>query len=235
MGIVRTITITKTTKKMACRGSLITAWEVVLYSPVKRDFPTAFLCNAIKPKELKLFRECLGNELYEALIDDLVPYDDYEEYNSSNLYSIGDVVLLDTCLFVSKINSNSTNPYDTDTWELGKKFERDCYNELWECHLRPYLAYMVIYTTINYVTTQAGAKGIVKFNDGVSGEASVHYKALFQYEQNFKRALLDDANDMLENMKEFMKDNPDCFPDTADACGNDKCKVVRRRRIAYKR
>lgn len=219
---------------MACSGSLITAWEVVMFSPVKRDFPTAFLCNAIKPKELTLFRECLGNQLYLDLIADLVDYTSYEEYNSSTTYNIGDVVLLDTCLFVSLINTNASNPYDTDAWELGKKFTTDCYNELWECHLRQYLAYMVIYTTINYATTQAGAKGITKFNDGVSGEASVHYKALFAYEQNFKRALLDDANDILENMKVFMKDNPTCFPDFADACGRDKCKIKRSRRIAYK-
>lgn len=218
---------------MACRGALITAWEVVQFSPVKRDYPTAFICNSIKHKELKIFRDCLGNDLYELMIADLIPYDTYEEYETDKIYDEGEVVLLDTCLFKSKIDNNTSNPTGSDTWELAKKFESDCYNELWECYLRQYLAFMVIYSTINYATTQAGAKGIMKFADGVSGEASVHHKALFTYEQNFKRALLDDANDILENMKAFMKDNPDCFP-ASDPCEGDKCKIKRRRRIAFK-
>lgn len=209
---------------------LITAREVVNYSPVKNDYPLSYVCDHILNVELDLF-DCLGMKLYENLKADLIVYNNIAVYDGQAAYAIGDKVLLDGCIFISKVADNFLAPVDPDAWDVAKKFQKECYNELWVNFLRRYLAFNIIYTSINYSTFQAGANGLVKFiGSADSGSVeNVSDKTLYAY----KDSLYTDASKTLRNMERWMAANTTCFPVDAGSC-EESCKKKRRSsRIAF--
>lgn len=214
--------------------TLITPFEVVKYSPVKHDYPTSYVCDHIYNKELKLFNgKNLLRETYTKLIADLVSYSDVEEYDIESTYNEDDLVLLDGCIFQSLAGSNTHSPVDAAYWIPAPKFNTPCYNVLWVNFLRRYIAYNVIYTSIQYSTYQATSKGLSKQLQDSTGAGAVNKDEFF----GWKREILDDAKDILENMIEWMNDdaNKSCFPELATNgdCGKLTKKVHRGGRISW--
>lgn len=198
---------------------------------MKKDYPVSHVCDIISFKEEKLFSRCLGLDFYEALKSDLVEYNGIQEYNGGLVYGVGAKVLLDSVIYISLAANNTDSPVEKASWDVVPKFNTDIYNELWVHYLRNYLAYMVIYTSINYSTYEAGAKGVTHFIGDETGKATVGQAAFF----NFKSSLLDDAEDIKENMMRWISKNKGSFPEIEyDACGNS-CKSNRRQRIAFRR
>ncbi len=212
--------------------TLITAYEVVRNSPVRFDYPTATICTAIKNKELSLFRECLGSGFYQELIDDLIPYSNVPEYDVTGNYIINDIVFYDGALFKSLIAQSPPHALEDDlAWDIAPKFTNIWYQQLWEDYLRYYLAYMIIHSTINYSTYQAGSFGLVLIkNYTEQGQSTVGMKEMWNWKANIKA----DAIDFFENMKDFIKENIDHFPTLQSFCGL-KCGTRKKRRIAFRR
>lgn len=219
--------------------TLITAWEAVKYGPVQKEFPTAYICNHIKRTELKLFRKCyLGIDLYNKMIEDLVPIDNAVEYDAEETYSKEQLICYEGCILESLIDDNQTHPDDDQDlnphWKIADKFKSACYQDLWDCHLKYWLALEIIFTSIRYATYQAGAKGLVKVFNDQTGIQTVDNKAFGE----FKKELKHDANDQLEVMFDWMvekQNSGECdfssIPKVADACGcKDDCIVPRKRR-----
>lgn len=226
-------------------NSLITAYEAVKYSPFRDNYPTANVCNHIKRVEYKLFNKCyLGLDLLDKMRKDLIPLDEAKNYDSSLIYSEGDLVCYDNCVFISVKDNNTTNPDDASgepCWEIPRKFKSDCYQDLWECHLRYWLALEIMYTSIRYGTYQAGSKGLVKIVDDSTGVATVNSKEFSE----FKKELKHDADDELENMFDWMvrkHKSKECdfgmVPKVVSMCSDGKCVPPgkrRRRRFYFKR
>jgi hypothetical protein len=142
--------------------TLIQPFEVILNAPVRKDYPIGYVCDHIFRVEQKIFSECLGLDLLKDMIDKCIQYSG-QGWDNCKDYQIDEIVVIDGVYFKSleRKNGNSENPIDSDKWIQAKKFENECYNELWECYLKNILAYSVIYTSITYKTIQAGAKGLV--------------------------------------------------------------------------
>lgn len=234
-------------------NSLITAFEVVKYSPVRFDYPTATICTAIKNKETTLFRQCLGLEFYDILLDDVINYDcaslytnatcgdgiEYVEgqvchdtiaqYDDTMCYQDGDLVLHDGTIFESLVDGNN-DPIISAKWRIAPKFENAHYQELWDSYLKYYLAYMIIYTTISYSTFQAGSMGLVNIkNYTEQGQSTVDTKALWNWKANIKQ----DAIDYLDNMKVYIARNIEYFPELKTFCGIS-CGIRKKQRIAFR-
>ena len=144
--------------------TLITAGEVLLDSQAGNGFPTAVICKQIGLIEPDFGEECLGEDLYEWLLDNVeqVPTDTAEWVQDSE-YADGDYVVRNGCLFESLLGCNRNDPLDDpdSTWAAFKKFgANDCANEFWADYLRPVLALKVYAASLNYATRQTGANGM---------------------------------------------------------------------------
>jgi len=212
---------------------LITASEVIEGAPVKRDYPTNNLCITKDNIVLDIFRKCFSTELLNALIADKVTVVNPNTYDPTDTYNEGVIVVFDGVYYESLIDNNG-DPLASDNWEVVKKFQKDCYNDLWYSFLKKLLAYRIIYSSIEYTTWQAGSKGLTQFVQDDSGIASASYKAYTA----FKASLWDDSIIIFDNMVAWLKDedNADCFTGItlfSDTCGVG-CNKKQRRRIAFR-
>lgn len=219
--------------------TLITGWEVVKYGPVQKEFPTAYMCTVIKRTELRLFRKCfLTIDLYNKLIADLIPIDQAKDYHASGVYSKDDLICYEGCILISCIDDNQTHPDDDQDldkhWKIAQKFASECYQDLWDCHLKYWLSLEILFTSIRYVTYQAGSRGLVVTHNDNTDIRTVANKEFVE----FKKELKHDADDQLEVMFDWMvekqKDeecNYSSVPKIAEACGcKDDCVPPRERR-----
>jgi len=143
---------------------LITAAEVIRDSQAGNGFPTDVVCKQIGLIEPDFGAECLGEDLYDWLLDnkEAVP-EPVLEWVQDTEYADGDFVVRNGCLFDSLLNCNRNDPLDDPdgTWAVFQKFgTNDCANEFWEDYLRPVLALKIYAASLNYATRQTGANGV---------------------------------------------------------------------------
>lgn len=215
---------------MSDLSTLITGEEVRRFSPARFDSPTGNFCIDIKNREIKLFRECLGLEFYADMLDDVVEYHNVPVYSDTEVYNTDDLMLFDGMIFVSLVDNNTFSPEDDTKWAIAPKFYTAKYQYIWDNYLRYYLAYMVLYSTINYSTFQPGSMGLVFIkNYTEQGQSTAGMDALW----NFKANLKNDAIDILENLKVYIKENINDFPMLKSWCGVG-CKTRKSRRIYFR-
>lgn len=214
--------------------SLITPFEVVKFAPVRFDFPTANICDFIDDVELDLFDDkCLLVATKTKLEEDLITYTNVAVYDGNETYALNEKVLLDGCIFVSKANGNTASPVDSALWDLAPKFENEAYNTLWNKFLKRYLAFNITATVMAYSTYQAGSKGLTKFQIDNAGIQTVNIKEFFEW----KTSITYDSGRILRNMRNWMIENIDEFPEmNTTGCGKSECNTApRSRRIAWPR
>lgn len=189
--------------------TLITAAEVVLDSPAGAGFPTAVICKEIANVEPDYGYECLGEDLYEWLLENVAAYpDETKEWVEDSEYADGDFVVRNGCLFESLLNCNRNDPLDDpdETWAAFKKFgTNDCANEFWENHLRPVLALKVYAASLNYATRQTGANGLTVLA-GTSEFNGQGFKSASKAElSDYKTDLIADIDRRTRNMMRWAK------------------------------
>ena len=213
----------------------MTAEEVVLYGPTKDDYPTDHICNHINRIEKKVFRDCfLGTDFRQALIDDLKDIS-AEFYSVDNLveYNIGDLIVYNGITYESTIDSNEVHPDDNPrvnpAWVIPDKFNKEAYNDLWKNILAEYLAYSIIYGSLEYSTYQISAKGVTMVDRDATGIATVEHQTFVM----MKRKLYSDIQNISTDLYDYMKD-AGLLPETDD-CSTDEClPKPRRRRMIFK-
>lgn len=146
--------------------TLITGFEVVVYSPAGRDYPTDKICPLIPGVETEFGYECLGETLYEWLKDNVVAVPgNAAEWQAGCSYDIDEVVTRNGWPFISLSDVNTCDPLseeDPPVWaELSRFGDNECANELWEDYLRPILANKIFGRSLNFTTRKAGANGLV--------------------------------------------------------------------------
>lgn len=222
--------------------TLITAWEVVRYSPESDHFPTAYVEPHIYPKEQTLRRTFLGKDFYDALIADQIDYGTPDEWSKSATYASGDYVNYFGATLVSLTGSNTVQPCDDPDnvyWGIPDKFETSCYQSLWELYLRQYLAYYVIAAPLEYTTYPSGGKGVTEWVDDGGGfrDGSGVKSASRQTMSKRLERLNNDANEIQQNMVEWMNDQTDdgaCDFSDAMPCTGSGNPTSKRRRVGYR-
>lgn len=184
-------------------SSLITAWEVVRYSPEDDNFPTAKVEPFIETTEETVRRKWLGEDFYDALLSDKASYT-ATVWDSTATYAANDYVDYYGVILRSKTNSNTTAPCDDNgtDWAEVSKFSTACYNTLWTKYLRRYLAFIIMSKALKAVTYQAGAQGVTKYLSEDTRVVSVTLQEL----EGKTTHLLKEADEILENMREWIKD-----------------------------
>jgi len=214
--------------------SLITAYEVLKYSPAGRDYPTVQFCELIPQIEEQFARECLGQDLYDYFVSKLTPYPtDAVEYDSTVGYAVDEIVIYNGCLFVCIADNCGSNPIlDTDQWEAFDRFTDAAVNAFWMNYLRRCLALKVYSASLIYTTWRAGAGGVV-----ISAGDSQGFRSATKAElSDIKTGLIAEIERVEKNMLIWLRDNgTDAgFPSTL-ACAN-MCQTPGRtkRRWAFK-
>lgn len=223
--------------------TLITAWEVVRYSPESNKFPTAQVEPLIFPKEQTVRRVLLGADFYDALVADMIDYGTVETWEVTGTYSSGEYVNYFGTTLLSLVSGNTTQPCDdpgNEYWQEAERFETGCYQSLWELYLRQYLAFTIMSDALPYATYQSGGKGLVEWmDDGGLRDGAGSKSASTAILTNRRNQLLQNANDIFQNMAAWM-----IAQNTAGTCNFSdalpvSCSVVNpsppRRRIAYRR
>lgn len=179
--------------------NLITAFEVLKYSPAGSDYPTATFCEIIPQVEQEFSRECLGKELYDYFVGKLTPYPSgVTEYDSGATYAEGDVVIRNGCLFVSAVASNTTDPLtETGDWEAFERFTDAGVNEFWNLYLRRILALKVYMSSLLFTTWRAGSGGVVIAQGDSAGMRAANKGEI----ADVKRGLLAEIERTTENMR----------------------------------
>jgi len=222
-------------------ASLITAYEVVKYSPAGRDYPTTHICNRIPIEEETLRNRCFGEDFWAYMESKLTPLPTTAvEWEDNGSYADGDFVIRDTCLYESLVNANTSDPLTDETnWSKFKKFTEDCLNTFWESYLRPYLAFKTYSGSLLYTTHNSGAGGLtIRSDDGGRGNGTrVANKGELG---NTNNQLLADAQDIYDNMIVWLKKNrSSCeFPTIKlfdDNCGADCIQRKQTRRWAFRK
>lgn len=218
--------------------NLITAYEVLKYSPAGSDYPTATFCELIPQIEQEFARECLGTDLFNYLIGKLTPYpSNATEYDSAVSYNVDQVVIRNGCLFVSLTNANSTDPLSaTGDWKQFDRFTDTNANSFWAAYLRRILALKVYMASLVYTTWRGGAGGItISEGDGAGSRSG--FRAANKGElHDVKTSLIAEIERTTANMRIWIRDNGETagFP-SAFVCGQF-CETPgrRSRRWAWK-
>lgn len=148
--------------------TLITPFEVVLYSPAGRQYPLDKICDLIADIEEEFGFECLGETLYEWLKENATYPEGATVWDCNERYDTGDYVIKDGTYFVSTADLNSTTPTDEDSdWEIPERFGADdCANTFWNKYLRRVLALKIFERSLNFTTRETGAKGLTVLEGG---------------------------------------------------------------------
>lgn len=211
---------------------LISAYEIINAAPVKRDYPTSNICVMKDNIVMDIFRTCFSLEFLQELVDNKRSTAGALNYVSGTAYDQNDLVLFDGIIYKSLADANNYPLTDESKWIRQPKFEKTCYNDLWDSFMIKFLAFRIVYASVEYNSFQAGAKGITQFERDDTGITSAGSKGL----ASFKSSLWDDSVTIYGNMKRWIYDNPSCFEGVTVYglnCG-DSCKIRKRRRIAFK-
>lgn len=188
--------------------TLITPAEVVRESPADVKYPTDVICNLIPKVEQEFGYECLGETLYEWLLDNSEPYPDgAAAWIEGEQYGLNAYAVRNGCLFKSLLDCNRNDPLkDPDnTWEAFKKFgTNDCANEFWENYLRPVLGLKIFARSLNYTTRKAGTGGLTLLdtnNFNSQGFRSANKGELAAYKED----ILKDEQTAVNNMIRWAK------------------------------
>lgn len=204
--------------------TLITAWEVVKFSPAGDNFPASRVVNAISQVEQKLRRTIIGAEYYDQMLEDVNEFIGVEEWTPKTYQSNDKALYLDTFIY-SLIDDNDTDPAedsDGTKWAVSDKFSNEAYQELWEKHLRAVIAYLVMSKSNIYATYQLGAKGSTEEYSDSTGTRTASNKTFL----GVQGQLVVDAQELIENMKFFLEKNASTYAGVKHIADVNKGKTV---------
>jgi hypothetical protein len=158
-------------------ATLITAQEVIKETPVRNDFPTAYV-NQVKDLVVnQRFCDWLGEDFLDVLLADLKDHSTAVLWSSTGSYSVDDKVIYEGCVFVSLENINTESPVNSTKWAEAEKFGTSEYNSLWK-HLKKYLALCVIQQANVYTTFETDSGGTREVFNEDSGRKTATQRTL---------------------------------------------------------
>lgn len=180
--------------------TLITPQEVIRYSDI--DLNTA-VCNfrQINQIESYLFGTKFNSDLYKDLLADLIDYTDVETWKVTDVITTGTKKLYNGQYYVALADSTGIAPSNKEQWEPGRKFESDCFNDLWCDVLANYLAMCILENRLPKIWIKVKNDGIIK----TKGELfeSVSSK---DYE-SFHGSVIRDCEICYYNLMDYIKNN----------------------------
>lgn len=132
--------------------SLTTPNDIVIFAGLPKDFPKCDL-NRIRTVERKVFRDCIGNTLYNELLDSLADYSDAVQYKANETYTQGKNAVYNGVVYTA-LQDTDEPPTKKQYWEKAPRFDRECLETLWCEALGEYLAYSVLIPNLPLLLVQ---------------------------------------------------------------------------------
>lgn len=194
---------------MSAYKTIITAQEVIYYTPNAQGHGVDSLKGMIPLKEEGLFRVWLGMDWYTALLDDLSDHSGFAYFQESTNYTTNQVVLWRDLLYqvTASPNSGGALPSDSSAWQEAPKFATEANNYLWQRYLRTVLAWHMMHTSLVYTAIKQTALGIVQAGSS-ENQRPVSGRAL----ASFKNEVGEDFNSFLLTMDAYLRENSTAFP-----------------------
>ena len=214
-------------------STLITAREVVRYSPDNLHGDVAHKCTFIIQKEEKLFRKCLGWAFYQALLADKISYPQgtWSVFMENASYAVGDIVMFYDDLYIATQATTGQKPVANSAfWSEAPKFNNPLYEFLWVRYLRYLLAYSVLNTGILSSAIRSTATGLQRTADKEQSRPATLAEI-----DAFKHEMDGDTRDILENMDFYIKENPNQYPlyRDGDYCKAEVCVIRKKRHFGF--
>jgi len=145
---------------MALYQTILQPYEVIELCDIS-DYTPACTIKKIASIETKEFRECIGKELYAAMLADLIDYTGTQGYSGTANYVVDDLVMFSGFVYICIANTTGNTPSNLNYWERAPKFTTDKYNDVWlSGFMGAYIAYAVLNATAAYRETQWTAQGL---------------------------------------------------------------------------
>ena len=180
-------------------------------------------CSNITIVEYDCFNTCFGLDFRKQMIDDRIIYDDLQDFQEGSSYNDGDYVMHMNTIYVSKEDNNYDN-LNSDKWEVGKMFNNDKFNGLWETGLGIYLSTKVIIQAYPHIAYKMDGKGVGKIYED-SGFRTVDKPEYYMIIKSMEHT----ANLALKSAKLFYNTNfaivnNDC--NVKDNCNDDDDRIA---------
>ena len=194
--------------------ALTTPQEIIDNSQAGRDFPKSLF--DIDSVEETLVNDCLGSGLWAAMLENLTDLSEAVNWECTSggwdcgpAYSIDDIVKKDGYYWTSTANNNTTIPCkESANWIKTPKFTTECYNKLWS-YLVKVIAARVYSEAMPFAIVNSGTGGLT-----ISGTDRNQERSMTPAEVVIlQKPILSKANQVLENMKVWMKETECVFPD----------------------
>lgn len=183
--------------------ALITPQEVIRYSDIDLNTP---VCNfrQIVQIESYIFGTKFNSDLYKDLLANLVDFSDVQTWKVTDVINEDDLKQYNGQYYVALESSTGVLPTNKDKWSPAKKFQSDCFNDLWCEVLANYLAMVIVENRLPKIWIKVKSDGIIK----QKGELfdSVNSKDY----QSFHGSVMRDCEICYYNLMEYIK-NTSCL------------------------
>ena len=209
---------------MLANDTLITADEIIDYGPADSEMDSSIFEPYIIMQEEKLFRDCIGMDIYKSMLEDKSGITTTTYFNGGE-HAEGDIVIYaDTFYEAIRDVPEFTEPINPLYWKRAAKFTNESYNFLWERYLRRLLAMFITESAIINIANRIKARGVLKPTGGDSGsgfspEEPISHKELI----SLKNSISDDAWDLWRSMNEWVLENKAHFPGYLPASSGEGC------------
>lgn len=187
--------------------TLITPFEVVLYSPAGRQYPLDKICDLIPRIEQEFGHECLGETLYDWMIANVDYPGNATVWQCGYSYEIGEFVIKEGTYFENTVALNTDDPTAEDSgWVIPERFgANECANTLWNDHLRYILALKIYARSLNFTTRETGAKGLTMLEgSGAYGNQGVRSGTKAEL-SDYKKDLIIELDTAVANMMRWAR------------------------------
>lgn len=142
--------------------TIMTPNLVILHSGISLNFPVCDF-NVLAMNEEYEMSECLGDDFYQDILDDLVDYSATEEYSPLTPYIIGNTVWFDGEPFEAIAVVDGIEPPNKDYWKPGRRFESYCYEDFFCKYLVYYLAHIILRLRLPFIRTKIEGRGTLQY------------------------------------------------------------------------
>lgn len=194
---------------MAVRQTLITPEEVKELARIDRHVQPCDL-NDIRQVEATAATECLGEDFYNALVDDLINYSGVAKW--TNTTTLTDGVREYKGVYYIALRDTSAEPSLKSDWEKAPKFGTDCFNDLWCERLGRYLALLVVQSSLPPISTPITASGTVKKKG--EGFSAAEERSVLRLQEWLGSQVLG----AFQNLHNYLTNNAGAVNDDGDKC-----------------
>lgn len=180
--------------------TLLSSSECLYYVSHHYSLSASDVQKQIFLQERRAAQTVIGADFFALLLADVYDYTGTPEWVPGT-YSFNQFVIRFGLVYRSLANGNTSDPNGSQTWVLAKKFDTNCYNDLWDNGLANFLSNIIFAASCNSIAYKVAPGGIVQINAQDAQQAAI------QTAQTVATKYREDANSWWELAAQYAIDN----------------------------